>query len=74
VTELERIRRRGRAVEETITLEYLAQLNDAVALQVSHIGEQVRVLTIDSEHLNFADDQKTQQELINEVLQALPRS
>jgi deoxyadenosine/deoxycytidine kinase len=58
-TELERIRRRGRAVEETITLEYLAQLNDAVALQVSKFGEQIKVLTIDSEHLNFAYDQNT---------------
>lgn len=73
-TELERIRRRGRAVEETITLEYLAQLNDAVALQVSNIGEQIRVLTIDSEHLNFADDQKIQQKLVNEVLLALTKS
>jgi len=44
-----------------------------VALQVSNVGEQIKVLMIDSEHLNFADDQKTQQELIDEVLLALPK-
>lgn len=70
-TELERIRRRGRAVEETITLEYLAQLNDAVALQVANVNEHVKVLTIDSEQQNFASEQETQQELTNLVCQAL---
>lgn len=73
-TELERIRSRGRAVEKTITLEYLARLNDAVALQVANVHKRIRVLTIDSEHRNFVDDQKTQQELIDAVLQALPKS
>lgn len=70
-TELERIRRRGRPVEEAITLEYLAQLNDAVALQVANVNEKARVLTIDSEQQDFASDQETQQKLINLVYQAL---
>ncbi len=70
-TELERIRRRGRAVEETITLEYLGQLNDAVALQVSNISEQIRVLTIDSEHLNFASDETSKEEALQLLSQAL---
>lgn len=72
--ELERIRKRGRAVEKSITLEYLAQLNDSVEGQVAGVGEQTRVLTIDSEHQNFADDQRVQQDLTNAVLCTLPKS
>jgi deoxyguanosine kinase len=71
--ELQRIRKRGRAVEESITLEYLDKLNDSVAQQVSLVGKQTQVLTIDSEHKNFADDRKVQQDLINEVLRTLPK-
>lgn len=70
--ELQRIRKRGRAVEEPITLEYLDKLNDAVEQQVLQVGEKTRIVTIDSEHQNFADNPIVQTDLVDRVLQALP--
>lgn len=70
--ELERIRKRGRAVEASITLEYLGRLNDLVERQVSEVCGKAKVVSIDSEHKNFADDETVKEEVLNLILKALP--
>ena len=71
-TELDRIRRRGRATEESITLRYLDELNNAVERQVAKARKQTEVILIDSEHQNFATEKTIQRELVNLILQHLP--
>lgn len=73
VAELERICKRGRAVEASITLEYLGKLNDSVERQVSEVWGKTKVISIDSEHQNFAHDETVKRDVLHLVLQALPR-
>lgn len=73
-TELDRIRRRGRAAEESITLRYLDELNSAIERQVAKARKQTEVILIDSEQQNFATDTIIQRELVNLLLQRLPEN
>lgn len=73
-TELERIRRRGRSVEDPITLEFLDSLNKAVAKEVDNIKDQLNVITLDSAKKNFADDETTKQEMLDLVSSYLNKS
>ncbi len=70
-TELERIRRRGRSVENTITTEFLRLLNTALEKRLSEVREKVNVVTIDSEKLDFANDDHAQQEVLTLVQNSL---
>lgn len=70
-TELERIRKRARAVEESITLDFLDTLNKAVANEVSKFSNQLKIITIDSNLKNFVDDAKIRTEMLNLVADAL---
>jgi deoxyadenosine/deoxycytidine kinase len=63
-TELERIRRRARAEESSINLEFLDSLNKALAFEVEQIKSQVPVITVDSSEKDFAKDEATKKELI----------
>lgn len=69
--ELDRIRRRGRKVEESINLDFLRKLNATVEEQIERVKQNVKVLTIDSAQKNFADDESVKKEmtgLISNVL------
>lgn len=70
-TELRRIRARGRAVENSITVEFLDSLNNAVERQVDLSKGKLNVITIDSAQKNFADDELVKQEMIALVTAAL---
>lgn len=70
-TELERIRKRGRAVEENITLNFLDTLNNAIANEVLKFSGQSRIITIDSALKNFADDEIIKSEMLQRVAEAL---
>lgn len=71
--ELERIRKRARAVEESITLDFLDILNNAVANEVSKFSDQSKIITIDSTLENFADDEIIKSEMLHLVAKALER-
>lgn len=64
-TELERIRRRDRSVENSITIEFLDSLNRAVKLQVERAREKINILTVNSAQKNFAEDEEVKEEIIN---------
>lgn len=55
--ELDRIRRRGRDVEQSITVDYLTALNQALAEVLREEANSLNVLTIDSATIDFAHDE-----------------
>jgi len=68
--ELARIRRRGREVENAITVDYLAELNHALQVQVQGSGIK-NVLVIDSAVRNFADDESVRAAVNAEVVERI---
>lgn len=66
--ELDRIRKRGRAVEDSINIEFLKTLNSAVEDQVANAQKnKIKVISIDSAKKNFADNESVKQEMIELV-------
>jgi deoxyadenosine/deoxycytidine kinase len=70
-TELERIRRRGRTVEESISLEFLSKLNYSLEQCVLEVSKSINVISINSEQQDFANDESVKQALLDRVAQAL---
>jgi len=70
--QLRRIKRRQRRAERSITLEYLTQLNDRLAMQVGKLASVEKVLLVRSDSVNFARDPKAQQHVRREIIEALP--
>ena len=66
-TELKRIRARAREIEESINLDFLDTLNKAVGQQVRKVQGNIRIITINSAIKNFADDEKTKEEISNYI-------
>jgi len=66
--ELKRIRKRARVTEESITLEYLDQINHSVEFHVSRVCREVRTLSIKSDRHNFAEDGVVEREIVNQIL------
>lgn len=71
-TELHRIRRRARKVEEAINLSYLSDLNASLEAVVSEYSSGLRVLEIDSAKVNFAELDDAKNTVRKKVLEALP--
>ena len=72
-TELQRVRTRGRAIEESVSLEFLKKLNKAVARQVENACRELKVITIDSARENFVDNEMVKQELMKLVSSAIAK-
>lgn len=70
--QLQRIRRRRRRAEKTIQLEFLEALNRSLERQVDRVRSTVPVLEIDSEHRDFAHDAAVAEEVVQEIMAALP--
>jgi deoxyguanosine kinase len=66
-TELQRVRTRGRAIEESVSLKFLKKLNKAVERQVAYISGKTKVVSIDSARNNFVEDEAVKQELMKLV-------
>ncbi len=66
-TELQRVRTRGRAIEESVSLGFLEKLNKAVERQVANISGKTKVLSIDSAQKDFVKDEAVKQELMKLV-------
>ena len=72
-TESQRVRSRGRVIEESVNLEFLEKLNKAVARQVENARGKLKVITIDSAKKNFVDDETVKRELLKLVSNTLAR-
>lgn len=76
-TELERIRRRARAEENSINLEFLNSLDKALRQEVNKIQGILPIITIDSAKKDFANVELVREEmisLINDFLSKSPES
>ncbi len=69
--ELTRISNRGRAVEKSITTDFLWSLNAAIESQIDKARPCSKIITIDSARINFVDDEAAKAELVQLVSQAL---
>lgn len=65
--ELERIRRRGREVEKSVTVDYLAAVNQALVRVLREEAQWWDVLTIDSVALDFANNDSDQRKVVESV-------
>jgi deoxyadenosine/deoxycytidine kinase len=63
---MERIRRRARSVEKTISEEYLAELIDAYN-HYYHYYDRSPLLVVDTRHLNFPQRPEDFDELLNRL-------
>lgn len=66
--EFARIRRRGRSVEAGIKMDYLVALNEAVAHRIAVAKSESKVIEIDSERNDFANDPDTQRKMVADIL------
>lgn len=65
--ELERIRQRGRDVEQSVTVDYLASVNLSLGHVLNKGAKSWNVLTIDSAVVDFANDEADQQRVLESV-------
>lgn len=65
--ELERIRQRGRAIEQTINISFLAQLNQSIQECIQEISHETKIFIIDSEHQDFANNELVQLSVYNSI-------
>lgn len=66
--EFDRIRKRGRKVERSISIEYLDAVNRAVAQEIGALPASIPVIEINSGEADFAIDEEVAQEVVGEVL------
>lgn len=72
-TELKRIRGRGRAEENSINLEFLVALNNALHNKVEKTKDYSKVLTINSSIKDFANDESIKKEMIELITDFVAR-
>jgi deoxyadenosine/deoxycytidine kinase len=70
-TELERIRSRNRLVEQSISIEFLSDLNESLNHYVDQVRQKTRVLEVDSERVNFATDVSAREDMVTMILDSL---
>lgn len=69
--EIDRIKRRGRDVEQSITVDYLAALDQALAEVLRDEAKPLNILTLDSATIDFAHDEAGRQTVIEAVCDRL---
>jgi len=69
--EFRRIRRRRRPAERTITLAYLAKINDALDARTKSLSHSEKLFVIDSDALDFAHDSRAQADVRRQIAGAL---
>lgn len=70
--QLYRIRRRARAEEEQIRIEYLEAVNLGISRGVAEISHyKTRILRIDSESNDFANDENIQKQILSSIHDAI---
>lgn len=69
--ELQRIRRRRRRAECTISLAYLSKINEALDDRTKSLSRSERVLVIDSDSVNFAHETHAQAFVRRQIAGAL---
>jgi deoxyadenosine/deoxycytidine kinase len=63
-TQLQRIRYRNRSFEQSIDLEFLENINESLIRRIEEAYSETKLIEIDSERLDFANDIIVQQKVI----------
>jgi deoxyadenosine/deoxycytidine kinase len=66
--EFERIQRRGREAEKSITIDYLASINDRLTSIVSALPVDQEVLVIDSGSHDFVQNEETKESIVRQIM------
>lgn len=61
----ERIRKRGRKIEKTITIEYLQKLDKSLKKRISEAEKNIKVITLDSKKYDFAHNESDKSYILN---------
>jgi deoxyadenosine/deoxycytidine kinase len=69
--ELKRIHQRGRSTENSISLEFLNQLNQSLEKCMSETANRNNIISIDSDKQDFVNDDFVKQDLIDKVQKTL---
>jgi deoxyadenosine/deoxycytidine kinase len=70
-SELQRIRKRAREIEASITIGFLENLNNVIEREVTAAQDLMDVISIDSAALDFADDEATKKRIVELIYQGL---
>jgi deoxyadenosine/deoxycytidine kinase len=70
-TEMERIRHRQRPMEDSISIEYLEVLNKVLHGYVAQARQEINVIEVNSEELDFAHNPDVQDEVIDLIVTTL---
>lgn len=70
--QLKRIRRRRRKPEKAICFKFLEELNRSLDKQMVRVRATVPIIEIDSECRDFAHDNRVSDDVLNEIMAALP--
>ena len=62
---LNRIQKRGREIEKSITINYLQQLDEALSKRINEVKNKNSIITIDSENYNFAEKENDKSYVLN---------
>ena len=62
---LNRIQKRGREIEKSITIDYLHQLDDVLSKRINEVKNKISIISIDSEKYNFAENDVDRKYIIN---------
>ncbi|MBN1293735.1 MAG: deoxynucleoside kinase [Candidatus Latescibacteria bacterium] len=68
---LNRIQKRGREIEKTITIEYLQQLDEALSKRINDIKKDVKIISVDSEKYNFAHNENDKKYIIQHLTEQI---
>ena len=68
---LERIKKRGREIEKTITVDYLKSLDEALAKRIKEVENKIKIITINSEKYDFAHNEKDKKTIMNILINNL---
>jgi deoxyadenosine/deoxycytidine kinase len=65
--QMERVIKRGRPAEQSISMKFLDDLNRAVEKEISDYTADVKVISIDSVSHNFIDDKEAKKKILKQI-------
>lgn len=68
---MHRIQDRARSVEQSINIEYLSMLNEAIGKEVDAVRDKIKVLEIDSGVVDFTNDEKIRDSIALHIIEQI---
>lgn len=61
---LQRIAKRARKEEKPVSIDFLKSLNSKILVEITQVADQIKIIEVDSEKINFAESKKDQDDII----------